>query len=78
MGTDDGYLVEHINQKLSFTADSYSTDKAPLDMHNIRGFSRSHRKGDIIIQFNNQEDSDTTIKTNDHGVKFLSPYLRLI
>lgn len=77
MDTDEKYLIERINKKLKFAVDLHSTDERPLTVQPIRGFSRNHRTGDILIQFTRQEDADAAILTHTLWVPMLDTSLRL-
>lgn len=77
MDTDEKYLIERINKKLKFAVDLHSTDKRPLAVNPIRGFSRNRRTGDILIQFTHQEDADAATLTHSLWVPMLDASLRL-
>lgn len=76
MNTDNRFLVQHINKKLFWAANLCAVN-TPLPMHDIRGFSRNHRLGDLIIQFNSQEYADTAVKTQPTWVPVINSSLQL-
>lgn len=77
LDSDDGYFVECVNKKLASFTDLHSLGDNTLSIHPIRGFTKNHRTGDITLQFNCQEDTDTAALLHASWVPALNNSLRL-